>query len=318
MFAHIFQIVFMLGVTAFFVWLYYRIQLMGIERDKKTIADNFSELRIKYSSLLTRYTKVEDDMIKLKSESQEIVRQQRSTESQVQDLLIAEETYKLTLSHLESYKRKHDEQLSKMRETEMKTDTLQLALKKLEREKNDAQTELNKQQTTIENQQRTIGELVAIRNEHNLLKSEYQHNQGEALILSEKVRQLNIEKTQLLERVKENALQISTLQANLLSLESIKERYDKLFQISEQYKARVSELSQDLLNARNTIAQLEGRISKSELQEIMQQQTHTVLEEIRSQYKVLMPQYQKLETEMQDLQDKITHLMSLPIEFQLQ
>lgn len=308
----------MLGVTALLVWLYYKIQLMSMERDKKSIADNFGELRIKYSSLLTRYTKVEDDMIKLKSEVQETARQQRSAELQIQDLLSAEETYKTTINHLESYKKKHDEQLSKMRESEIRTDALQASLKKIEREKNDAQIELNRQQITITNQQQSINELIAIKNAHNLLQSEYQYNQQANNVLTDKVKQLSDERTQLYEKLKENSLQINNLQTSLLSLGTIKERYDSLLPTLAQYKSRSNELTQELLAARNTITQLEGRISKSELQEIMQQQTEAVLEKIRDQYNVLMPQYQKIETEIQDLQDKITHLMSLPIEFQLQ
>lgn len=315
MISNILQIVFLLGITALFVWIYYRIRLLGIESDKKKLGDNFSDLRIKYSSLLTRYAKVEDDMIKLKSETLETNRQRQSTDLQLQDLLLAQETYKVSLHHLESYKNKHDDLLIKLREAESRINTLYTELKPLERERIEIQAELNRRQTTIDSQRQSLNNLANTQNAYLQLQNEHSYLQNDLIILSGKVKQLNTEKQQLNERIKHDALQISSLQTALLSLESIKERYAQLLSVSEQYRTKATALTQELNEAQRTIKQLEDKFPEHEMQAVLQKQTKAVLDEVRAQYKTLMPQYQKLETEMHDLQDKINQMMSLPADF---
>jgi len=308
MIIHLLQILLLLGITILLAWLYFKIRLLGMERDKKSLNDNFSDLRIKYSSLLTRYAKIEDDMIKTKGDAVEHAKQRSTIEAQLQDLLLVQETYKNSISHLETYKKRYDEQINKWQTARIEVDALNAQLKRLEREKINAQTELERRQATIDQQTQRLNELITAQTAHRQLQHEHNQAAAEIAALSNQVNRLNAEKQQLTERTKNDALQITALQATLLSLETIKERYNQLLPLSEQYKTKANTLTQELADARRTIAQLENKVGEHETQATIQQHTHKVLNEIRTQYQVLMPQYQKLETELRDLQDKISQL----------
>lgn len=299
----------MLAVATLIAWLYYRIRLMKMAREKEEYQQLYSDIKLRYSAYFTQIEKVENDLREANAQLHEQQQINKQIEYEAERVTSIQEAQNDRLQTLEGYKKRFEDTLSELRGTQNELDNAKRILNRLERESYERNNEIGNLRKQVEDRHALLAELVTLRNKLSPLEVDNEIYKNKIDALSQELNKTNEERNQLLDKQRKDKIEITALSSSLTSLRMTQEKYNATLQEIDRYRNIANSLNDELKKAQDTIAKLQMEMAQIGQRDSVYATTNHILTEVRQKYDALLPQYEKLEQELHNLQQTLANVL---------
>lgn len=256
----------LLGMMAI-VAIYFRIKLRNIIKENTNNKKQLTATRTKYNYLISKREQLEqekrfltEDINHIKKKSQKEVQKNRDLNRELEKSLAQ-------IKLLEEYKEKYDNAHDDLRTVTKQVEQLGGKFKKLELENKALRGDLDMQNDQVEHYKNTISQLSQVQTKYTRLKIEAK-NLGEDVDRYRELKE-NLEKKNkaLVAKNKQNSMLLVSQETNLMELNQVKLKYDKLVPRMNKLQQSTNSLEYDIKQYQIENTNLKDRIK--ELKSVM-------------------------------------------------
>lgn len=256
----------LLGMMAI-VAIYFRIKLRNIIKENTNNKKQLTATRTKYNYLISKREQLEqekrfltEDINHIKKKSQKEVQKNRDLNRELEKSLAQ-------IKLLEEYKEKYDNAHDDLRTLTKQVEQLGGKFKKLELENKALRGDLDMQNDQVEHYKNTISQLSQVQTKYTRLKIEAK-NLGEDVDRYRELKE-NLEKKNkaLVAKNKQNSMLLVSQETNLMELNQVKLKYDKLVPRMNKLQQSTNSLEYDIKQYQIENTNLKDRIK--ELKSVM-------------------------------------------------